>query len=279
MSVYAIGDVQGCYDDLMALLDHIHFNEQTDQLWFAGDMVNRGPKNLQTVRFIKSLGENAVSVLGNHDLHLLAMAYGYRTPKKRDTFQDILEAEDADELLEWIRHRPILHHDKNLGYTLIHAGLAPQWDLPMALSCAEELEKTLRGPHYTDFFEEMYGDEPAVWSDSLSGNERLRFIVNCLTRMRFCDENGRLDMEENGPPGSQPSRLIPWFTVPDRASRDMKIICGHWSRLSYYNADGVYALDTGCVWGRGLTALKIDSIPKRITIPCAGNQKPKNSAT
>jgi bis(5'-nucleosyl)-tetraphosphatase (symmetrical) len=269
MSVYAIGDVQGCYDDLMALLDHIHFNEQFDRLWFAGDLVNRGPKNLQTVRFIKSLGEKAVTVLGNHDLHLLAMAAGCRTPKSTDTFQDILDAKDADEIFEWMRQRPVLHHDSRLGFTLIHAGLVPQWDLTTAQSCARELEEALHGPNYKEFFQEMYGNEPAVWSDSLAGYERLRFIVNCLTRMRFCDMNGHMDMKETGPPGSQPEPYLPWFQVPNRASRDMKIICGHWSTLSYYAADGIYALDTGCVWGRGLTALKLDTIPKRITIPCS----------
>ena len=269
MSVYAIGDIQGCYDELMTLLDHIHFNEQHDQLWFVGDLVNRGPKNLQTVRFIKSLGEKAVVVLGNHDLHLLAMEAGYRTPKKADTFQDILDAEDADELLTWLRYRPMIHHDKTLGYTLLHAGLVPQWNLDLALSCAKELETVLRGPDHNDFFKEMYGNEPAVWSDSLAGHERLRFIVNSLTRMRFCDENGRIDMKETGPPGSQPVPYLPWFSISKRRSRDMKIICGHWSTLSYYAANGVFALDTGCVWGSGLTALKLDTIPKRITIPCS----------
>jgi bis(5'-nucleosyl)-tetraphosphatase (symmetrical) len=269
MSVYAIGDIQGCYDELMTLLDHIDFNEQHDQLWFVGDLVNRGPKNLQTVRFIKSLGEKAVVVLGNHDLHLLAMKAGYRTPKKTDTFQDILDAEDADELLKWLRYRPMIHHDKTLGYTLLHAGLAPQWNLDLALSCAKELETVLRGPDHNNFFKEMYGNEPAAWSDTLAGYERLRFIVNCLTRMRFCDENGRIDMKQTGPPGSQRAPYLPWFSIPKRRSRDMKIICGHWSTLSYYAANGVFALDTGCVWGSGLTALKLDTIPKRITIPCS----------
>jgi len=273
MSVYAIGDVQGCYDELMTLLDHIQFNDQHDQLWFAGDLVNRGPKNLQTVRFIKSLGKKAVTVLGNHDLHLLATAAGYRTPKKTDTFQDILDAEDADELLTWLRYRPLLHHDATLGYTLIHAGLVPQWDLDLALSCAREFETAIRTPHYNDFLKEMYGNEPAVWSDSLSGHERLRFIVNSLTRMRFCDEDGRMNFKEAGPPGSQPTPYLPWFSISKRASLDMKIICGHWSTLSYYAADGIFALDTGCVWGMGLTALKLDRIPKRITIPCSDRKK------
>ncbi len=270
MSVYAIGDVQGCYDDLMTLLDHIHFNEQHDQLWFAGDLVNRGPKNLQTVRFIRNLGEKAVVVLGNHDLHLLAMAAGCRTPKKNDTFQDILAAEDADELLSWLRYRPILHHDEILGYTLIHAGLVPQWNLELALSCAGEFETAIRTSGYKEFFKEMYGNEPLVWADSLSGYERLRFIVNCLTRMRFCDENGRMNLKEAGPPGSQPVPYLPWFNISKRASLDMKIICGHWSALSYHAANGVFSIDTGCVWGRGLTALRLDTIPKQITIPCSG---------
>jgi len=272
MSVYAIGDIQGCYDDLMVLLDHIDFNEQHDQLWFAGDLVNRGLKNLQTVRFIKGLGERAVVVLGNHDLHLLAMAAGCRTPKKTDTFQDILDAEDADELLTWLRYRPVLHHDETLGYTLIHAGLAPQWNLDLALSCAGELEAALRSPSYNDFFKEMYGNKPAVWSDSLAGYGRLRFIVNCFTRMRFCDENGRMNLKETGPPGSQSAPYLPWFNISKRANIDMKIICGHWSTLSYYAANGVFAIDTGCVWGRELTALKLDTIPERITISCSGRK-------
>ena len=270
MSVYAIGDVQGCYDSLMVLLDRINFNEQNDQLWFTGDLVNRGPKNLETVRFIKELGCSAITVLGNHDLHLLAKAAHCVSPKPTDTFQDILQAEDSEELLEWLRHRPVLHHDLVTGYTLIHAGLAPQWDLEMARACARELESILQGPDYKEFFANMYGDEPAIWSVSLTGYDRLRFIVNCLTRLRFCDELGRMDMRETGPPGTQPPSYLPWFKIPDRASQGMKIICGHWSTLSYYDADGIYALDTGCVWGRGLTALRLDNTPKRITVPCPG---------
>ena len=273
MSVYAIGDIQGCYDSLMALLDHIAFDDQNDHLWFAGDLVNRGLKNLETVRFVKGLGSKAITVLGNHDLHLLAKAADCRTPKPSDTFQDILHAEDSEELLEWLRHRPVLHHDSRLGFTLIHAGLVPQWDLTTAQSCARELEETLQGPNYKEFFRAMYGDEPAVWSASLSGYDRLRFIVNCLTRMRFCDKNGRLNMKETGPPGSQPDPYLPWFQVPGRASRKMKIICGHWAALSYYAADGIYALDTGCVWGRGLTALRLDDIPEHITISCPSHNK------
>jgi len=270
MSVYAIGDIHGCYDSLMTLLDHIHFNEQDDQLWFTGDLVNRGLKNLETIRFVKGLGNSAITVLGNHELHLLAKAAGCPAPKHSDTFQDIIEAEDSQEFLEWLRYRPILHHDPTLGFTLIHAGLAPQWDLAKAQLCAKELEKILQGQHSNEFLKEMYGNEPAVWSDSLSGYDRLRFIVNCLTRLRFCDENGSMTMKETGPPGSQPRTYLPWFQVPNRASRKMKIICGHWSTLSYYAADGIYALDTGCFWGRGLTALKLDTIPRRITIPCSG---------
>jgi len=270
MSIYAIGDIQGCYDDLRTLLDHIHFNKKHDRLWFCGDLVNRGPMNLQTIRFIRSLGKNAVAVLGNHDLHLLATAAGSRKPKKADTFQDILEAEDSDQLLTWLRHRPMLHHDKGLGYTLLHAGLVPQWDLSLARSCAKEVETVLRGSHYADFFEKMYGDKPAVWSDSLTGHKRLRFIVNCLTRMRFCDKGGHMNIKETGPPGSQPAPYLPWFDIPGRASSDMKIICGHWAALSYHAANGMFAIDTGCVWGGGLTALKLrrNREPKRITIPC-----------
>ena len=270
MTVYAIGDIQGCYDSLMTLLDHIGFDEHQDTLWFAGDLVNRGSKNLETLRFIKSLGEQAVSVLGNHDLHLLALAAHCRSPKPTDTFQDIIDANDGKELLDWLRHRPMVHHDPVLGYTLIHAGLPPQWDLTLTLSCGRELEAVLAGPDYKLFFERMYGDEPAIWSDSLKDDDRLRFIVNCLTRMRYCDANGRMNLDETGPPGSQPEPYLPWFQVPGRASTDMKIICGHWSSLSYYNNGNVYALDTGCVWGKSLTALKLEGIPQKISIPCPG---------
>lgn len=271
MAVYAIGDIQGCFDELQALLDKIGFDPAHDRLWFTGDLVNRGPKSLETLRFVKSLGDRAVTVLGNHDLHLLAVAYGL----KDDTAEDldrILAAPDRDELIDWLRHRPLLHHDSELGYTLVHAGLPPSWDLAKAQALAGEVESVLRGPDCRAFLENMYGNEPEQWSDDLTGWDRLRFIVNCFTRMRFCDNDGRLELQEKGPPGSQPAPYRPWFAVPNRASADLKIVFGHWSTLGPCAEPNVFPLDTGCLWGGSLTALRLDG--ERITLPCPGARRP-----
>ena len=259
MAVYAIGDVQGCYDELLALLERISFDPAADKLWFVGDLVNRGPQSLQVLRFVKGLGDAAQCVLGNHDLHMLAVAAGHERYGRHDTFQDVLTAPDRDELLDWLRRWPLLHHDRATGFTMIHAGLPPQWDLAQACACAAEVEAALRGPAYAEFLGQMYGDEPLIWSDTLRGVARLRFITNCFTRLRFCDAEGRLALHEKGPPGSQPAPYLPWFEVPDRKSRDLKIVCGHWSALRGYAAQGVYALDTGCVWGGRLSARRLDA--------------------
>jgi bis(5'-nucleosyl)-tetraphosphatase (symmetrical) len=258
MAVFAIGDVQGCYDDLMRLLERIHFDEADDRLWFAGDLVNRGPDSLGVLRFVRKLGKRAVTVLGNHDLHLLAVAAGAARPRSKDTLDDILEAEDRDEYLDWLRHRPLLHHDAALGYTLVHAGLPPQWDLSLARTCAQELEAVLRGPDPAGFFREMYGDEPRRWSDGLIGIPRLRFIVNCFTRLRYCSSAGELELKHKGAPGTQPAGCLPWFEVPDRASAGLHVLFGHWSTLGEVRRHNVYPLDTGCVWGGRLTALRLD---------------------
>lgn len=259
MAVYAIGDVQGCYDELLALLERIAFDPAADRLWFVGDLVNRGPQSLQALRFVQGLGHSAQCVLGNHDLHLLAVAAGHERCGRHDTFQDVLMAPDRDELLDWLRRLPLLHHDGATGFTMIHAGLPPQWDLAQARACAAEVEAVLRGPAYGEFLMQMYGDEPLIWSDALSGVARLRFITNCLTRLRFCDAEGRLALHEKGPPGSQPAPYLPWFEAPNRKSRDLNIVCGHWSALREYAAQGIHALDTGCVWGGRLSALRLDA--------------------
>jgi bis(5'-nucleosyl)-tetraphosphatase (symmetrical) len=273
MAVYAIGDVQGCFDELQALLDQIRFDPSTDRLWFAGDLVNRGPKSLETLRFARSL--NAVSVLGNHDLHLLASAFLPHRRKRKDTLQQVLDAPDADELLDWLRRRPLLHHDDTLGYTLIHAGLPPQWDRQTATDCAAEVEEVLRGEGYVEFFSVMYGNEPDTWTPALAGYDRLRFITNCFTRLRYCDSGGRVALEEKGPPGSQPRHLRPWFEWEHRESRDMSIIFGHWSTLGGYEAPGIHALDTGCLWGGQLTALRLDTgNNERTECPCPGAAAP-----
>ncbi len=272
MATWAIGDVQGCYDELCALLKRINFDPAADRLWFAGDLVNRGPKSLEVLRFVRDIG--AVTVLGNHDLHLLASARLPHYRKHKDTLHQIHDAEDGDELLDWLRRRPLLHHDPDSGYTLIHAGLPPQWDLQQASACAREVETVLRSEDYGHFFEVMYGDEPSQWSEDLSGNERLRFIVNCFTRLRYCDAQGRLALQEKGPPGSQPAGFRPWFAWPRRRSRDMKILFGHWSTLGAWDGDGVHALDTGCLWGGKLTAFRVDGEPQRTEFDCPGARKP-----
>jgi bis(5'-nucleosyl)-tetraphosphatase (symmetrical) len=271
MSIYAIGDIQGCFDELLRLLDTISFNEHTDQLWFAGDLVNRGYKSLETLRFIKSLGDSAVSVLGNHDLHLLAASCASKISNKKDTLLPILEAPDRDELIYWLRHRPLFHF--NDDFCMVHAGLPPQWDFKKTKKMALLAEQALKDPDYHVFLKQMYGNKPNVWSSSLKGVERLRFIINCFTRMRYCDVNGRLDFIQSGPPGSQPKNLVPWFSVPKRKNADMRIIFGHWASLGYYEGSNCYGIDTGCIWGGQLTAIKLDEPVQRFSIECPEYKK------
>ncbi len=275
MAVYAVGDIQGCFNEFKGLLDQINFNPRLDKLWLAGDLVNRGPDSLETLRFLHRL--NVVTVLGNHDLHLLASAHIPEYRKHKDTLEQVMQAPDGSELLDWLRHQPLLHHDTGTGYTLIHAGLPPQWDLDQARDCAAEVEQVLRGKDYVEFFKIMYGNHPVQWSDQLQGWDRLRFITNCLTRLRYCDTNGRLALEEKGPPGSQPRHLNPWFEWTQRKSRDMNILFGHWSTLGAYDEAGIHALDTGCLWGGTLTAMRLDrDPPERIEYDCQTIKNPAN---
>jgi bis(5'-nucleosyl)-tetraphosphatase (symmetrical) len=275
--VFAIGDVQGCFAELTALLDRLHFAPDHDTLWFTGDLVNRGPHSLATLRFVHALGEHAVCVLGNHELHLLAYAAGNGRAHPHDSFHDVLEAPDRDALLDWIRRWPLLHHDPALGYTMIHAGLPPQWDLAQAMRCARELEASLRGNDYLAFFQHMYGNEPDHWSGTLEGHDRLRFIVNCLTRLRYCEADGRINLREKGRPGTQPAHLMPWFALPERKSRNARILFGHWSTLGPYCGDGVYGLDSGCLWGGSLSALELNTGTLH-SLPCPGNHEPSLAA-
>ncbi|MEW6353042.1 MAG: symmetrical bis(5'-nucleosyl)-tetraphosphatase [Pseudomonadota bacterium] len=274
MAVYAVGDVQGCFDELLELFEAIDFDARRDEVWFCGDLVNRGPRSLEVMRFVKGLGERAVTVLGNHDLHLLAVAHGCEHRRPGDTFDDVLNAPDRAELLDWLRRRPLLHHDETLGCTLIHAGLPPQWDLARAQACAAEVEAALRGPNYGAFLQHMYGDQPQCWSDDLGGWERLRFIVNCFTRLRFCDARGCLALQEKGPPGSAPAPYRPWFTLPERRSRGARILFGHWSTLGACEDDGAYSLDSGCLWGGKLTALRLDGRPEWTSVQCPAYARP-----
>ncbi len=259
-STYAIGDVQGCFDDLLRLLDKVDFDPHTDRLWFTGDLVNRGPNSLEILRFVRGLGNSAVTVLGNHDLYLLAAAAGSAEMKKRDSIADVLTAPDCEELLFWLRHQPLIHHDEQLGYTMVHAGLPPQWDLETAQARARELETVLQNPNYEEFFKHMHGEKPRRWREDLAGWDRLRFIANCFTQMRYCDRDGRLALDAKGAGRSARKRVLPWFEVPDRASAGLSILFGHWAALSQRDirTPGVYHLDTGCADRGDFTALRLE---------------------
>lgn len=274
MALYAIGDIQGCYDELQRLLEVCRFDPASDRLWFAGDLVNRGPDSLAVLRFVRGLGERAVSVLGNHDLHLLALAEGVGRLQSADTLRPVLDAPDRDELLHWLRQRPLLHHDEAIDTALVHAGLPPQWDLRQARAASGELEAVLRSDDYHTFFAHMYGNKPKRWSLGLTGWDRLRFMVNCFTRLRYCRANGSLCLKAKGAPGSQPPECLPWFRVPGRRSRDTRIVFGHWSTLGLYDDDGVLGLDTGCLWGGRLTAARLDGKFKLYSVDCAGYRAP-----
>ena len=267
MATYAVGDVQGCCDELETLLDRLRFDPARDRLWFVGDLVNRGPRSLDVLRLVHGLGDAAVVVLGNHDLHLLAIARGAARLRPADhTLEPILAAPDRTHLLDWLQSRSVLHHDPALGMTMVHAGLPPQWDIPLARRCASELEAALRSDHSSRLFEAMYGNQPDLWDDELAGEQRLRFITNALTRLRVCDRAGRLLLKHKGPPGRMPASAIPWFQVPGRRSAGARIVCGHWSALGYHDADGVLALDTGCVWGGTLTAQRLDAASPPVAV-------------
>jgi bis(5'-nucleosyl)-tetraphosphatase (symmetrical) len=270
VAVYAIGDVQGCAAELDALLGKIDFDPRRDCLWFVGDLVNRGPDSLAVLRRVEALGDAAIVVLGNHDLHLLAVARGDAALKKADRGLDaVLNAPDREPLLDWLQSRLMLHHDPALGVTMVHAGLPPQWDLPTAIGCARELEAELRAEHNGRFYRRMYGDEPDLWRDDLEGDARLRFIVNCLTRLRVCDAEGRVVLDFKGSLDQLPEGLTPWFRVPGRRAVGARIVCGHWSALGYIDENGVASIDTGCVWGGSLTALRLDRPTGPVQVPAS----------
>lgn len=268
MPTYAIGDIQGCFKELQLLLSHIQFNPNQDTLWFAGDLVNRGYHSLEVLRFIKALGSNHHSVLGNHDLHLIAIAYGKRKLRKEDTLEEILAAKDCHDLIEWLRHRPLLHYDANLSYVMTHAGLGPLWRLEKAMQLAKEVETVLQSDAPSALLENMYGNEPSQWRDDLSGIDRLRCIINYFTRMRFCYADGRLDLTYQGDVAHKPRDLIPWFEISNRKNKNEKIIFGHWAALNgETHVRNLYPLDTGCVWGNSLTALRLED-QHRFSVRC-----------
>lgn len=256
MSTYAIGDIQGCYSALQKLLNEIRFDPARDKVWLVGDLVNRGPDSLSVLRWAKGLGEAAVVVLGNHDLHLLAVAYGYVKPAKKDTLAQVLEAPDRDELLDWLRHRRLFYREGD--FALVHAGLLPQWSAKKAAKLAFEVEEVLHGKHYLDFFKNMYGNEPRAWNKDLKGMDRLRTITNAMTRLRFCTVQGEMEFAHKGPPQIAPEGCVPWYDVDKRASADTTLVFGHWSALGLTLRPNLLALDTGCLWGGCLSAVRLE---------------------
>lgn len=263
MTTYAIGDLHGCLSPLQRLLDKLRFDPRLDHLWFVGDLVNRGPQSLATLRFVRDLGSSATVVLGNHDLHLLAVANGVRNSSPKDTFERILAASDRDELLHWLRHRPFLHHDESLGFLMVHAGIHPSWDLATARTLADELEGVLRSPRHVRFLERMYGNTPDHWpapkAEKLKKHDRRRLAVNVFTRMRFCTTLGDLDFSFNGPPARAPSRLRPWHHLPGRVFDQTRVVFGHWSSHPAMSHPKVVPTDRGCVWGGMLTAFDLQA--------------------
>jgi bis(5'-nucleosyl)-tetraphosphatase (symmetrical) len=268
MATYAIGDVQGCYDELRELLEVIGFDRSCDRLWFVGDLVNRGPKSLEVLRFVRELGERAITVLGNHDLHLVCVHEGLVKPSKHDTLDALLASPDARELVDWSRTRSMMHVES--GYAMVHAGLLPQWTIEQSLSLAREVETALAAPNYPDFLAKMYGSTPDTWRDTLQGWDRLRVIVNVMTRMRFCTLDGRMEFRAKG--RDAPAGYLPWFDARS-AQDEPTIICGHWSTLGLKLTKRLAALDTGCVWGGSLSALRLDDRTLFKT-PCPPHQHP-----
>jgi bis(5'-nucleosyl)-tetraphosphatase (symmetrical) len=256
MATYAIGDIQGCYVEFQQLLEQIRFDPAQDRLWLVGDLVNRGPDSLQVLRFVKSLGDKAITVLGNHDLHLLAVAEGTAELHRSDTLDEVLGAPDRDELLAWLRQQRLMHTEGS--YLLVHAGLLPQWSIKQAASLAREVESALRGDDYATFLARMYGNSPHNWDNDLDGYKRLRVITNVLTRMRICTLQGELEFKFKGEVERIPAGYVPWFEVPERKSRKATVIFGHWSALGLKVTPNVIALDTGCLWGGPMTAIRLE---------------------
>lgn len=273
MAVYAIGDLQGCLSSFLELLDKLAIGA-SDKIWLTGDLVNRGPQSLETLRTVKGLGEQVISVLGNHDLHLLALAAGRFTNKPNPTLQPILHANDRDELLDWLRHRPLFHVDDRLGWAMVHAGIHPRWNISTAAALARETEAIFQGADYQSALQHMYGNHPDNWDDALTGEDRLRFVINAFTRMRFCFADGQIDFLHKGAPGSQGDLLMPWFDVPGRLKLTHKLVFGHWSALGLGGASDCVAIDTGCLWGGTLTAIRLDAEDSPpVSVECPQNKK------
>ncbi|MDD3352214.1 symmetrical bis(5'-nucleosyl)-tetraphosphatase [Zoogloea sp.] len=277
MATYAIGDIQGCFTSLAALLKRVSFDPARDRLWLVGDLVNRGPDSLQTLRFIRDLGPAAITVLGNHDLYLLMVAYGaIRSRGKDDTLQAVLDAPDRESLLSWLRTRPLMHVES--GCAMVHAGLLPGWTVPQARALAREVEGALAGPYHAELLHNLWGSEPVAWRDDLRDHERMRVVVNAMTRMRFCTVDGQMDFKVKGEVTKAPKGYLPWFEVPGRRSADTTLVFGHWSALGLRVEPNLLALDSGCLWGRELTAVRLED-RSVFQIPCPGlaHGKPRPS--
>lgn len=274
MARYAIGDVQGCYDPLRRLLDYISFDPASDRAWFVGDLVNRGPQSLEVLRLVRGLGPAATVVLGNHDLHMLMQSEGYGKASREDSFGDVLGAPDRGELLAWLRAQPLLHVED--GFAMVHAGLLPGWTVDRALVLSGEASAALTAPDYRDFLAHMWGSEPAAWDDGLAGWDRLRVVVNAMTRMRYVTPDGAMEFRApgaKGPPGRGPEGCLPWFEVSGRRSADHVVVCGHWSALGFRDEPNLLALDTGCLWGGSLTAVRLED--RRVfRQPCPQQARP-----
>jgi bis(5'-nucleosyl)-tetraphosphatase (symmetrical) len=268
MATYAIGDIQGCFASLTALLKRVAFDPARDRLWLVGDLVNRGPDSLHTLRYVRDLGPAAVTVLGNHDLYLLMVAYGsVRNRGKDDTIQAVLDAPDREALLGWLRTRPLMHVEN--GFAMVHAGLLPGWTVAQARALAREVEGALAGPYHADLLNNLWGSEPAAWREELRDYERMRVVVNAMTRMRFCTPEGVMDFKVKGEVARAPKGYLPWFEVPGRLSADTTLVVGHWSALGLKIEPGLMALDSGCLWGRELTAVRLED-KAVFQVPCPG---------
>jgi bis(5'-nucleosyl)-tetraphosphatase (symmetrical) len=275
LATYAIGDIQGCHAELTRLLDYLGFSAARDRLWLVGDLVNRGPASLAVLRFVKGLGDRAITVLGNHDLHLVMQSEGHGKVSREDTLADVLAAPDRDELIAWLRGLPLFHCEGE--YAMVHAGLLPQWDVRQASALAEEVHAALIAPDYRDFLAHMWGSEPNTWRDDLAGWDRLRVVVNAMTRMRFCTPEGTMEFRapgSKGPPDRGPVGCLPWYAVPGRRSADHHVLCGHWSALGFRREKNLLALDSGCLWGGCLTAVRLED--RRVfQLPCARQVEPR----
>lgn len=268
MATYLIGDVQGCYQELLCLLEKISFNPSKDKLFFCGDLVNRGPNSLEVLRFVANLGPQHLTVLGNHDLHLLAVVTNNELVKAGDTLNDILTAPDREQLIQWLRHQPLAYYDQQYQVLLVHAGVAPEWDLAKTLMLAKEVEQVLKSDQWLNLFANMYGNKPDKWDESLTAYDRWRFIINCFTRIRVLKENGSLELRFKKNLTDLPEDLIPWFQFPDRATKNTTIVFGHWAALlGKTNCPKAIGLDTGCIWGNCLTALRLED-RKKISVKC-----------